>query len=197
MDTTTINSTADKAWLRLIIAVSFVVVAVVGFLIYKAQGISTYDPKIYFLPRLNAFLNGSVSVLLPVGYIFIRNKNIKAHRLCMVAAFIFSIVFLVSYITYHYNAPESRYGDLDHNGIVTDAEKLSAGALRYVYYIVLSTHILLSMVVVPMVLMTLYRIWKGQTAKHRKIARWTLPMWWYVSLTGVLVYFLISPYYPA
>ena len=193
---TTINSTADRTWLRLIIAVSFVVVGVVGFLIYKSQGISTFDPKIYFLPKLNAFLNGSVSVLLPVGYIFIRNKNIKAHRACMVAAFIFSIVFLVSYITYHNSAPETRYGDLDHNGIVSDAENLSAGALRYIYYIVLSTHILLSMVVVPMVLMTLYRIWKGQTAKHRKIARWTLPMWWYVSLTGVLVYFLISPYYP-
>ena len=186
----------DKRWLAFIVLLSVAVVGVVALLIFNAQHLTKAHPGIYTLPRLNAFLNGSVAVLLTAGYFFIRNKNMPAHRFCMLTAFVFSVLFLVSYVTYHANAPETRFGDLNHDQILSEAEKLQAGGLRYFYYILLSTHIILATVIVPIALLTVFRIWKADVFRHRKIARWTLPIWLYVSISGVLVYLLISPYYP-
>jgi putative membrane protein len=193
-----VNKYSERTWLNLIAGVSLLVVLIVAFLFYNAQPAHTglINPKVYFLPKLNAFINGSVAILLSSGFYFIRRKNVRFHRACMVAAFTFSIVFLVSYILYHFNAVETRYGDLDHDGVVSKSEQLTAGSLRYIYYFVLGTHIMLSTIIIPMVLVTLYRILKGDIQRHRKIARWTFPLWLYVSVTGVAVYFLISQYYP-
>ena len=186
----------DKRWLIAIILISIGVVGVVALLIFRAQNITQAHPGIYTLPKLNAFLNGSVAILLTAGYFFIRNKKMPAHRLCMLSAFVFSVLFLVSYVSYHANAPETRFGDLNHDQVLSEAEKLQAGGLRYFYYILLSTHIVLATIIVPIALLTIFRIWKADIFRHRKIARWTLPLWLYVSITGVLIYLLISPYYP-
>jgi len=186
----------ERRWLGGIASLSIVIVAAVAFLIYKAQGVTAYNPQIYTLPKLNAFLNSSVFVLLSAGFYYIRKQNIRLHRACMLAAFIFSSLFLVSYVTYHYNAPETRFGDLNHDGILSDVEKSMAGAIRYIYYFLLATHIFLATIIVPLALVTLFRIFNIQVEKHKKIARITLPIWLYVSLTGVIVYLMISPYYP-
>jgi putative membrane protein len=191
-----IEAINERKWLAGIAILSVVIVAAVAFLIYQAQGVTSFNPRIYTLPKLNAFLNGSVFILLLAGFYFIRNGNIRAHRACMLTAFIFSAVFLISYVTYHYSAPESRFGDLDHNGIVTEMEKAAAGSVRYLYFFLLITHIILATVIVPLALVTLFRIFNLQVEKHKKLARITLPVWLYVSLTGVIVYLMISPYYP-
>jgi len=190
------NRYTDKTWIGIILAISVVVIAIVALLIYNAQSVSSFNPRIYFLPKLNAFLNGSVAVLITTGYAFIRAKNWRVHRLCMLTAFCFSIAFLVSYILYHAQAPETLFGDLNHDGHLDALEKLKAGNIRYFYYFILITHIILAASIVPMTLLTLFRIWKKQVSKHRKIGRLTFPVWLYVSVTGVIVYLMISPYYP-
>ena len=186
----------ERKWLWGIGILSFVIVAAVAFLIYNAQSVVNYNHSIYILPKLNAFLNSAVFVLLLAGFYFIRNQNIRYHRACMLAAFIFSSLFLVSYVTYHYSAPETRFGDLNGDHILSEAEKAAAGSVRYIYYFLLATHIILATIIVPLALVTLFRIFNIQVEKHKKIARITLPIWLYVSLTGVIVYLMISPFYP-
>jgi len=192
-----IEQISERKWLRGIAVLSIIIVAAVAFLIYNAQSNSTYNPKIYMLPKLNAFLNSSVFVLLLAGFFFIKNKNIRMHRASMLTAFIFSSLFLVSYVAYHFGAPETYFGDINHDGTLSAEELSKVGSLRTVYLILLSTHIILSTIIVPLALISLFRIFNMQVEHHKKIARITLPIWLYVSLTGVIVYFLISNYYPA
>ena len=134
------------------------------------------------LPHLNALLNTTSAILLTTGYRFIRKGNIPAHRACQVAAFVTSILFLTSYVTYH-----SYHGD---------TKFLGQGAVRPFYFAILISHVVLAIVIVPMVLITLYRAARGDFLRHRKIARWTLPIWLYVSVTGVIVYLMLYHIYP-
>ena len=129
------------------------------------------------LPTLNAVLNGCSALLLLAGYIFIRNRNVCAHRVCMLLAFSSSICFLASYITYH-----AQVGSVRFQGL---------GIIRTVYFSILISHTVLAAVIVPLVLVTLYRAWKARFEKHRRIARWTLPVWFYVSITGVVIYWML------
>jgi uncharacterized membrane protein YozB (DUF420 family) len=135
------------------------------------------------LPTLNAILNSISAILLTVGYVFIRQKKINAHRTCMISAFLTSTLFLISYLTYHY-----------HHG----ATKFSGqGIARSVYFTILITHTILAAAIVPMIFMTFGRALRERFDKHRKIARWTLPFWLYVSVTGVIVYLMLYHLYPA
>ena len=129
------------------------------------------------LPTINAGLNTVCTVLLVMGYTFIRQKRIASHRACMVAAFCCSILFLVGYLTYHFN-----FGTTPYQG---------EGILRPLYFSILLTHTVLAVVLVPLVLVTLIRALKERFDKHRAIARWTLPIWIYVSVTGVVVYLML------
>ena len=124
------------------------------------------------LPALNAVLNSISAILLTSGYIFIRRGNVAAHKRCMVSAFTTSTLFLISYLTYHYFAGINRFS--------------GQGVLRAVYLSILSTHTVLAVVIVPLVLMTLTRALRGSFERHKKIARRTLPLWLYVSVTGVV-----------
>ena len=133
------------------------------------------------LPLLNAVLNGFAFVFLILALIMIKKKNIKAHRNYIFAAFIATFLFLISYLTYHAMAGSTSFG--------------GDGMLKVIYYFVLITHIILSTALLPLSLFTLAKGLNMQVEKHRKIARWTMPIWLYVSFTGVLVYLLISPYY--
>ena len=134
------------------------------------------------LPALNAFLNGSSTVFLSFGYYFIRNKRITAHRNCMVSAFVTSTLFLISYLTYHALAGGTLFKD--------------PAWFRPIYLTILSTHIFLAMIIIPLVLVTIRRAATGQIERHKKIARWTWPIWMYVSVTGVLIYFLLYQIFP-
>jgi len=134
-------------------------------------------PDATILPHVNATLNGLGAILLVTGYVFIRQKKITAHRICMVSAFVLSILFLVSYLTYH-----SKVGSVRFQG---------TGGLRTFYLTVLATHSLLAAIVPFLALTTLWRALREQFEKHMKIARWTLPIWLYVSVTGVVVYWML------
>jgi uncharacterized membrane protein YozB (DUF420 family) len=140
------------------------------------------------LPVVNASLNGLSAVLLSVGYYFMRRKNIPAHRNCMVAAFTSSTLFLMCYITYHtYVARVLHRGPTPFKG---------PPEVRPIYFGILTTHTILAMVIVPMVLITLNRALKERFELHRKIARWTWPLWMYVSVTGVVIYLMLYQIYP-
>ena len=135
------------------------------------------------LPAVNATLNAVSAVFLTVGYYFIRHKRQAAHRNCMLTAFVSSILFLISYVTYH-----GYLGLVLHQG---PTKFLEPAWFRPVYLGILGTHTILAVVIVPLVLITLSRALKQRFEFHRKIARWTWPLWMYVSVTGVLIYFLL------
>ncbi len=134
------------------------------------------------LPTLNAILNSISAVLLITGYTFIRRSRITAHRICMVSAFVTSTFFLISYLTYHY-----YHGSTKFQG---------QGTARILYFTILVTHTILAAVIVPMILITFARALRGDFGKHRAIARWTFPLWLYVSVTGVIVYLMLYRIYP-
>jgi putative membrane protein len=131
----------------------------------------------YPWPSLNAFLNGISAILLVMGYGFIRRGQIPRHRVCMGAAFITSTIFLVSYLAYHARAGHVHF--------------LGTGTIRTVYFVILGTHTVLAGVIVPLILRTLFLALKGRFVEHKRWARWTLPLWFYVSVTGVVVYWML------
>jgi uncharacterized membrane protein YozB (DUF420 family) len=135
------------------------------------------------LPHLNAGLNATSGVLLAAGYLLIRQRKIKAHLTCMLAAVACSIAFLVSYLVYHAHHGTTRF--------------TGQGFVRPLYFFILTTHTVLAAVIVPLVVLTLRRAWRGEYGRHLRVARWTFPLWLYVSITGVLVYLMLYQLYPA
>ncbi|HEY8185320.1 MAG TPA: DUF420 domain-containing protein [Pyrinomonadaceae bacterium] len=136
-----------------------------------------------FLPHLNAVLNTTSALLLLTGFRFIRLGRIRAHRNCQLTAFVTSTLFLISYLTYHYYHGATRFA--------------GQGLVRPVYFTILITHTVLAVVIVPLIIVTLYRAARGDFIRHRSIARWTLPLWLYVSVTGVIVYLMLYQIYPS
>ena len=150
---------------------------------------------VHIFAKANAIINSCVALLLITALIAVKNKKYLFHKRMMLAAMILSILFLVSYICHHLFAGETRFGDADHDGIVTDLEKSNVGSMRMIYYIILGTHIPLAGIILPFILFTAYRALIGEWPQHKKLARITWPIWFYVAITGVLVYWMISPYY--
>jgi uncharacterized membrane protein YozB (DUF420 family) len=141
---------------------------------------SEYIP---YLPHLNACLNGASALLLCTGYTFIRARNVVAHRACQIGALVISILFLASYLTYHFNHGTTRFQ--------------GTGMVRTFYFTILTSHTILAMVIVPLVTLTFYRAFRGDFVRHRRIARITLPIWLYVCVTGVIVYLMLYQIYPS
>lgn len=185
MDTVKVNNEKrtggrDRKFLTLIAVLSVVVPVVVALLFYMPKaGESAVD--VSWLPGFYAGINSLTAIVLVAGYISIKRGNIKAHRAAMLTAFGLSCIFLVSYVTYHFLGERTTYG--------------GEGVLKYIYYFILITHIVLSVAIVPLVLLSVYFGISNQLVRHRRISRWTFPIWLYVAVTGVLVYLLISPYY--
>jgi uncharacterized membrane protein YozB (DUF420 family) len=167
----------DRIALPVIGLLSAVVVGVVAFLTLGVTPGPAGLGRASALPAVNAALNGSAAVLLVLGFTFIRRRRVAAHRACMLAAFVVSTAFLVSYVVYHALAGSRPFG--------------GTGWLRWVYYPVLVSHIVLSAVLLPFVLTTLWRAVRGQFDRHARLARVTLPVWLYASVTGVLVYWML------
>jgi len=177
--------------------VSIFVLVVVIILNRKLIPVTIPTPGFVFLfPKFNAIINGTCTILLLTSLYFIKQKNIKVHKRINILTFLLSSIFLILYIVYHYFAPEVMYGDTNHNGILSEEEKMLAGKLRYVYYVILVSHIILAAIVLPLILLSFQRGLQMQVEKHRKLVRYSFPIWLYVTITGVLVYLLISPYYP-
>jgi len=138
---------------------------------------------ISYLPHVNACLNATSAVLLIAGYSFIKARNVAAHRACQISALIVSLLFLTSYLIYHYHHGSTRFQ--------------GTGIVRPIYFTILLTHTVLAIVIVPLIIITFYRALRNDFARHRRIARITLPLWLYVSITGVIVYLMLYQIYPS
>ena len=141
--------------------------------------------SVSFLPTFNAILNATSGILIVVGFVFIKKRNIKAHRACMIGAVTCSSLFLISYVVYHvgFGAGVTRFA--------------GTGAVRTLYHTILISHTILAITVVPFVIVTLRRALRGEFLRHRAVARWTFPIWLYVSVTGVIVYLMLYHIYPS
>ena len=169
----------------------FVLISALGK--YKLNVDLGFDEHIF--AKANAVINSVVAVLLLAGLFCARTKRYTIHKKIMLTAMALSVLFLLSYVLHHLFAGEARFGDINRDGIVSEAEKVAAGSVRYFYYVLLSTHILLAGIVLPFILFTAYRALINENAAHRKLAKITWPIWFYVAVTGPLVYLMISPYY--
>jgi len=176
-----LNNISDKSAVRFILGLSTAIVVFLVWYIYFRQtsGHSDHD-IIKSLPFVNACLNGLSATLITIGVYSIKKKKTKAHTTCMILATLSSALFLVGYLFYHY-----YHGDTKFPG---------QGFIRPVYFFILITHIITSIVVVPLVFLTLFFAASKRFEKHRKIATWTYPVWLYVSVTGILVYYLLKTY---
>lgn len=187
---------SDRNARIVIFSVSIIIfVAVVILSKFKLDVHLGFD--IHVFAKINAVINTLVSVLLIAGLYTAKRRNFIAHRGVMMTAIGLSVLFLLSYIAHHLLAGETRFGDSNLNGVVDAAELAAVGKLRLVYFVLLITHILLAAIILPFILFTAYRALTGEYQKHRKLARYTWPLWLYVSLTGPIVYLMISPYYTA
>ena len=178
-----------KLWITIVSILVPVVVA--GLFTVRIPDV----PRLGFLPPIYASINAVTAVVLLIAVWQIKNGHKKAHQQLMQFAILLSVLFLLFYIAYHATADATKFGDTDHNGIVSEAENMAVGNYKYVYYFFLLTHIVLSIIVIPFVLITYARALLGKFVLHKKIARFTFPLWLYVATTGVIVYLMISPYY--
>lgn len=185
---------ANKGYLRLIYVISVLVPALVALLLFTPIKLDLSD-WVKGLPTLNAILNSITSILLIAALFAIRAKKIAMHRNLMLTSLVLGALFLLSYVIYHGTSESTVFGDIDHNGVLDEAETAALGSSRTIYLLVLLSHIGLSIVVVPFVLIAFYFALSDQIAKHRKIVKFTYPIWLYVSITGVIVYLMIRPYY--
>lgn len=184
----------DKKASILIIIFSIVVFAAVVLLgRFKLQVQLPFNVHVF--AQVNAFVNSLIAVLLVSALIAVKKQNYGTHKVIMLFALALSVVFLVSYIAHHLLAGEARFGDTNHDGQLSPEEIAAVGSVRYVYYAILSTHIILAAVILPFILFTAYRALIGEYPRHKKLARYTWPLWFYVAVTGPVVYFMISPYY--
>jgi putative membrane protein len=190
------NQTLEQRFKFPIILVSIIIPVVVAVLFsVKLKDLGIEVEPLSFLPPIYASINGLTALLLVMGVMAIRNGNQKIHERLMTMAILCSVIFLVMYVAYHMTADSTVYGDIDGNKILDATEKANAGSMRLVYLFILLTHILLSVAIIPLVLITYVRALATRFDKHRKIAKITFPLWLYVAVTGVVVYLMISPYY--
>jgi putative membrane protein len=150
---------------------------------------------VHIFAKANAIINSCVAVLLVAALWAIKGKKYTLHKNLMLTAMVLSILFLISYICHHLFAGETRFGDINHDGVVSELETAAVGNSRIIYYIILGTHIPLAGIILPFILFSAYRALTGEFARHKKLVRITWPVWFYVAVTGVVVYWMISPYY--
>lgn len=182
---------------KLIIVISIAVFGLVTLLAYAAPPDLQVPFNIYVLPKFHAILNAGVTVCLIAAFVAIMQKNVKLHMTFTGTAFVLSTIFLLSYVTYHTLSESTKFGDVDADGVLSAAELAAVGSMRTVYFVILLSHIVLAAGIFPLILYTFLTSLTGRIQKHKKLVRYTLPLWLYVSVTGVFIYFMISPYYPA
>ena len=175
--------------------VSVVVPVVVAILLGIDQFKTGGAPWVHQLPKVNAILNSTTSVLLLIGLAMIKAKKIPAHKAMMLTSFALGGLFLVCYIIYHLQVPGASYGDVNFDGALSDEELVAVGSMRLVYLGLLISHIVLAIVALPFVLRAMAFALVKQWDRHRKVVKYAFPLWLYVSITGVIVYLMISPYY--
>lgn len=184
----------DRKVRIVIFSVSTIVFAAVVLLSkFKLRVDLGFDVHVF--ARANAIINTLVSILLVAGLVAVKQGKYLLHKKIMMTAIGLSVLFLLSYIAHHLLAGETKFGDLNHDGILSDDEKQQAGILRIIYYVILSMHIPLAAIILPFILFTAYRALTGEYAKHKKLVRITWPVWFFVAVSGVMIYLWINPYY--
>ncbi|MEH6407443.1 MAG: DUF420 domain-containing protein [Leeuwenhoekiella sp.] len=187
------TSSKIKNYNRWIIALSVVIPIAVAFLFtVRIPGVD----RLGFLPPTYASINALTAIILVYAVLQIKKGNRRVHENLMKMAIGLSVLFLLLYVLYHATSDSTKFGDVNRDGFVSDAEQAAVGISAYFYYVILISHILLSVGVIPFVLITYVRAITGRFLMHRKIAKITFPIWLYVAVTGVIVYYMISPYYP-
>lgn len=187
------NDKKAKWLIGIVSVVVFSAVTVLGKYNLAGKVELPFDEHIF--AAISATMNALVSLLLIAGLITVKNRNFSAHKNIMMAAMFLSILFLVSYIGHHLFAGEAIFGDTDGNHILSEEERAAAGSTRSLYLAVLLTHIPLAGLALPFILFAAYRGLTGEYQKHKKLVRYVWPAWFYVAITGVLVYIMIKPYY--
>lgn len=187
------NDAKAKWLIGIFSVVVFAVVSVLGK--YNLAGKINLSFDVHIFAKANAVINGTVAVLLLAGLYFAKQKNYELHKKIMLTAMILSVLFLVSYICHHLLAGETMYGETDGIAGLSDVEKTAAGSSRTIYLLILITHIPLAGLALPFILFAAYRALIGEYEKHKKLVRIIWPVWFYVAVTGVIVYLMISPYY--
>jgi putative membrane protein len=196
MSETLLNAGKEKFYRKIVIIISIAIPAAVAFLIFVPQtgNLGSFDVSSF--PAINATLNSLTTLCLIAALVAVKNKNIVVHRTFMSTAFVLSACFLVLYVLYHFQGQSTRYGDTNHDGLVSEIEKTAAGSMRLVYFVILISHIVLAAICLPFILFSFYYSLSGQIEKHRKLVKFSFPIWLFVAISGVVVYFLISPFYP-
>jgi len=186
------TSNLEKKFRPLVIILSIVIPVVVALLFSmpKVEGID-----LSFLPPIYATINGITAILLVAAIISIKKGNRLRHQRFMLTAVLCSLLFLVGYVAYHLTSDTTLFGDLNHDGSLSKAERARLGIGAYVYYLLLASHIILSIGVIPLVMITYLKGWANNLISHRKWGKVTFPIWLYVAISGVVVYVMISPYY--
>jgi putative membrane protein len=149
-----------------------------------------------FLPPFHASVNALTAVVLVLALYFIKQKNVEAHKKAVYTAIGLSVLFLLSYVAYHFTTPETLFGDSNHDGVVDAAELVAVGSSRTFYLVLLLSHIVLAGLILPFILFTFIRAYTGQFERHRKMAKWVWPLWFYVAVTGPVCYYMLMPFYP-
>ncbi|MCH2083197.1 MAG: DUF420 domain-containing protein [Saprospiraceae bacterium] len=149
-----------------------------------------------FLPPFHATLNALTAVVLIIAFYFIKQKNVEAHRKAIFVAIGLSVLFLLSYVAYHFTSPEVIFGDLNADGVLNDTERVAVAGIRPFYLVLLISHITLAGLILPFILLTFIRAYTNQINRHRKMARWVFPIWLYVAVTGPICYYMLMSYYP-
>ena len=182
------KKTGIRKW---IIALSIIIPLAVAILF----GVKIPGIDLGFLPSIYAAINGATAVLLVLALVAIKNGKKTQHENIIKACMILSVLFLLLYVAYHMTSDSTIYGDIDGDGKRSIEEAAALGGKLLVYQIILLSHIVLSVVIIPFVLFTYLHAWEGNFEKHKKLAKIAWPMWFYVAVTGVVVYFMISPFY--
>ena len=180
---------------NIILFLSIIIPLAVAFLLFIPGKLSVSGNWNLYLPHINGSINSITSFVLLFGFIMIKRENRDLHKKAMITAFALGVLFLISYILYHSTTSSTIFGDVNRDGILDSDETALIGSLRSIYLLILLSHILLAIIVVPLVLFAFYFALTDKFDKHKKIVRFTLPVWLYVSVSGVLVYLLIRPYY--
>lgn len=189
------NNTETK-YNKLITAVSIIIPVAVAALFSVNLKKLGYDVEpLHELPPIYATINGITAVLLIVAVLAIKNGKRKLHENLMKTAIACSLAFLLMYVAYHMTSISAVYGDINHNSVLEETERVAIGSSRGIYLFILLTHIALSVIIIPLVLITYVRALAQRFDKHKKLAKITFPIWLYVAITGVIVYLMISPYY--
>jgi putative membrane protein len=174
-------------------------VSTIVFLAVTALGRFTLNVDLPFNKHLfataNACINATVVLLLIAGIITVKQKKYALHKSIMQIAIVLSVIFLVSYICHHLFTNPTKFGDANHDGVISEAEKIAVSVYYYIYYFILITHIPIAGIILPFILYSAYRALIGEYEQHKKLVRITWPIWLYVAVTGVVVYIMISPYY--